>query len=59
MIEKLMSNEALADMLGVPLWTVRGWRAKGTGPKGIRVGKHVRYRPEDVTAWLDDLAKAA
>lgn len=57
--DRLLSIEALADWLDVPVWTIRKWRAQGTGPKGIRVGRHVRWRPEDVRAWLDELAKAA
>jgi predicted DNA-binding transcriptional regulator AlpA len=57
--DRLLSIEALSDWLDVPVWTIRKWRTQGTGPKGIRVGRHVRYRPQDVRKWLDDLAKAA
>jgi excisionase family DNA binding protein len=45
----------LADLLGVPLETVYQWRRKHTGPRGFRVGRHVRYDPEDVRAWICDL----
>lgn len=58
-VEPLFSSDDLAELLGVPVLTVRKWRAQGTGPKFIRIGKYVRYRPEDVQAWLDALAKAA
>lgn len=58
-IERLLSIDDLAELLGVPVWTVRRWRAHGTGPKGIRVGKYVRYRPEDVRAWLAQQAEVA
>jgi excisionase family DNA binding protein len=42
--DALYSPQQLADYLGVPLATVYRWRYEGTGPRGIKVGKHVRYR---------------
>jgi hypothetical protein len=33
--------------------TVYSLRAKGIGPRARRVGKYLRYRPEDVIAWFD------
>lgn len=49
----LLSPQQLADYLGVPLATVYRWRHESTGPRGIKVGKHVRYRRRDVEAWLE------
>jgi excisionase family DNA binding protein len=46
-------SQQLADYLGVPLASVYRWRYEGTGPRGIKVGKHVRYRRRDVEAWLE------
>ncbi|MDP8928170.1 MAG: helix-turn-helix domain-containing protein [Actinomycetota bacterium] len=51
--DALLSPQQLADYLGVPVATVYRWRYEGTGPRGIKVGKHVRYRRRDVEAWLD------
>lgn len=45
----------LADLLGVPLETVYQWRRKRIGPRGFRVGRHLRYDPEDVRAWVASL----
>lgn len=53
---KLLSPKELADVLGVPVKTIYDWNLKGTGPKYVRVGRHVRYRPADVEAWLADQA---
>jgi excisionase family DNA binding protein len=50
------SPEELADMLGVPVATVYQWRYKGIGPRGHRLGKHVRYSADDVAAWLEKRA---
>lgn len=52
----LWSLQELADYLGVPASTCYQWRHKGSGPRGIRVGRHVRYRPEDVETWLAEHA---
>ncbi len=52
----LLTAEELADFFGVPLTTVYAWNHKGTGPRRIRIGKHVRYRPEDVEAWVEGQA---
>lgn len=53
MIRNLWGPQDVADYLGVPINTVYQWRTRGSGPPGRRVGKHVRYRPEDVEAWFD------
>jgi predicted DNA-binding transcriptional regulator AlpA len=52
-IAPLWSVEDVAAYLRVPVQTVYSWRAKGTGPRARRVGKYLRYRPEDVIAWFD------
>jgi excisionase family DNA binding protein len=54
---KLWSVQELADFLGVPVATVYQWRTKRYGPVGIRIGKHVRYRPADVERWLATLPR--
>ena len=51
--EKLMSVDELSDYLGIPVATLYQWRHKGTGPPAFRVGRHLRYDPGDVSAWLD------
>jgi predicted DNA-binding transcriptional regulator AlpA len=30
----------------------RAWRSQGRGPAYIRIGRSVRYRVEDLDAWL-------
>ncbi len=52
----MLSPKQLADYLGVPIKTLYDWRWKGEGPPGYRVGRHVRYRAEDVEAWLEEHA---
>lgn len=51
-LERLLTINDLSQMLGVPVDTLYGWRHRGQGPRGYRVGRHVRYRRADVEAWL-------
>jgi excisionase family DNA binding protein len=50
--DRLLSVEELADYLEVPVKTIYTWRHQNTGPKGFRVGRHVRFRWQDVQAWV-------
>ena len=55
-VERLMSIDDVAQMLGIPVRTLYAWRTTGKGPRGIRVGRWVRYRRADVEAWLEQQA---
>ncbi|UVS78368.1 AlpA family transcriptional regulator [Actinokineospora sp. UTMC 2448] len=52
-MSKLWGPKELAEFLGVPLQTIYQWRSKRYGPPGRRIGKYVKFRPEDVYAWVD------
>ncbi|WP_229686836.1 helix-turn-helix transcriptional regulator [Longimycelium tulufanense] len=39
--------------------TVYQWRTRGYGPPGVKVGKHVRFRLEDVDKWMEEQKGAA
>lgn len=49
----LLSPDELAAYLKVPVKTIYNWRSEGKGPRGIRVGRHVRFRQAEIEAWLD------
>jgi excisionase family DNA binding protein len=51
---RLLRPDELAAFLGIPLATIYRWRTRGDGPRGIRVGRHVRYRVDEVERWLDE-----
>ena len=42
-LDRLMTITDLSEMLGVPVDTLYGWRHRGEGPEGYRIGRHVRY----------------
>ncbi len=50
--EELWTPEQTSNYLHVPVPTLHTWRARSKGPKAYRVGRHLRYDPADVAAWL-------
>ena len=50
---RLWTAQDVADYLTVPLATLYQWRYLGTGPTAYRVGRHLRYEPAAVQAWLE------
>lgn len=59
MPEQLMPPQEVADYFGVPLATLYRWNSRGDGPRRIKVGRHVRYRREDVAAWVEQHTEQA
>ncbi len=55
----LLSPADVAAYLGVPLRTVYAWCSRGDGPRGYRVGRHVRFVLDDVDRWLEDRRDAS
>ncbi len=55
-LSRLLTVQQLADLLQVPPKTIYAWRYKGVGPRAVPVGRYLRFRVEDVTAWLETLA---
>ena len=51
-LQPLLTPTQVAEHLGVPITTLYGWKYKGYGPRTLRVGRHLRYRVEDVEAWV-------
>ncbi|MFD8652878.1 helix-turn-helix domain-containing protein [Streptomyces mirabilis] len=50
--DRYLTPDDIAEIFGVPLETVYQWRKKRTGPPGFRIGKHLRYDPSDVRAYV-------
>lgn len=60
--DSLWDIHDLAKFLKVSVETVRYWRKNGDGPPPVRrLGRHLRWNPDTVKAWLtaDDTADAA
>ncbi|MFB6935225.1 helix-turn-helix domain-containing protein [Streptomyces chartreusis] len=50
--DRYLNADDIAEIFDVPKETVYQWRRKRTGPPGFRIGKHVRYDPVDVRAYV-------
>jgi predicted DNA-binding transcriptional regulator AlpA len=53
LVDPLIAPPALAAELGVPESTLAQWRYLGRGPRYLKIGRHVRYRRSDITAWIE------
>jgi hypothetical protein len=56
--EPLVPPTDVAKHIGVPAKTLAQWRYLGQGPRFIKIGRHVRYRWQDVEAWLAAQSRA-
>lgn len=54
-IAPLWSVQDVSDYLKVPVQTLYAWRSQRTGPPARRMGKHLRYQPDEVVAWVAGL----
>jgi excisionase family DNA binding protein len=55
-LSRLLTVRELADLLQVPPKTIYTWRYKRMGPPAVRIGRYLRFRAEDITAWLQTRA---
>lgn len=55
MMRNLWSPDDVASYFGVPVQTVYQWRHKNYGPPCRKVGRHLRYKPEEVENWFNSL----
>jgi excisionase family DNA binding protein len=53
MTDDLIDTVTLARRTGIPERTFDQYAYQGKGPAFIKIGRHRRYRPEDVDAWLE------
>ncbi len=50
--DELLTMKEVAALVRVPVATLRYWRHLGTGPRGFRIGRSVRYWRTEVHTWL-------
>lgn len=51
--EALVDERAVAALVGLSVATIRRFRLLRQGPRYIKIGAAVRYRPEDISGWLE------
>lgn len=58
--DRYLTPEDLVELFELPgVETVYQRRRKRIGPRGFRVGRHLRYDPDDVRAWVKSRMKGA
>jgi predicted DNA-binding transcriptional regulator AlpA len=53
MPESLLTETDVSKHLRVSVACVRRWRLERRGPRFLKIGSLVRYRPEDVEEWIE------
>lgn len=56
-LPELSTRAELAEFTGFSVSALAHWAGEGIGPRPTLIGRAVRYRKRDVTAWLDALGK--
>jgi predicted DNA-binding transcriptional regulator AlpA len=51
-LEVLLNEHDVARITGLSVASVRRWRLLRKGPRYLKIGAAVRYKPEDMAAWL-------
>lgn len=51
-LEKLLTERDVARITSLSVASVRRWRLRQEGPRYLKIGSAVRYRPEEVAEWL-------
>ncbi len=46
-----LTSEEVAERFGIPPRTLDNWAYTGRGPAYLKIGRHRRYRIEDVLAY--------
>lgn len=49
----VLNEKEVAALLQMKVSTLRAWRLRGKGPAFLKLGAAVRYRREDVEAFMD------
>ncbi len=52
--DDLLTMAEVADVVRVPVATLRYWRHLGIGPHSFRIGRSVRYWRTEVLRWLEE-----
>ena len=52
-LENLLNEHDVARITGLSVASVRRWRLLRQGPRYLKIGSAVRYRPDDIAAWIE------
>jgi predicted DNA-binding transcriptional regulator AlpA len=52
-VQSLLTERDVARISRLSVASVRRWRLLKRGPRYMKIGSAVRYRPEDLVAWIE------
>jgi predicted DNA-binding transcriptional regulator AlpA len=52
-LEELLTEHDVSRVTGLSVASVRRWRLLRQGPRYLKIGSAVRYKPEDISTWLE------
>ena len=52
-LDPLLTEHDVARIANISVASIRRWRLLRKGPKYLKIGAAVRYKPESVSAWLE------
>ena len=51
--QRLLNEHQVSDSCAISVLTLRKWRVECRAPRYVTIATLVRYRPEDVDAWIE------
>lgn len=55
--EALLTPDQVAAWLQVRVELLYKWRYSRCGPRGLKIGRYLRYRAVDVAAWIEEQSR--
>jgi len=52
-VVSLLDEKTVATQLNCEVKTLQAWRCRGVGVPFVRVGRLIRYKPEDVADYIE------
>jgi predicted DNA-binding transcriptional regulator AlpA len=57
-LHQMLTEQDAADVLCQSVRTLQKWRVNGFGPSYFKIGRSVRYRRDELTAWIESRRRA-
>ena len=51
--QRLLNEHEVSNICAIQVATLRKWRTLRRGPRFLKIGALVRYRPDDISAWFE------
>ncbi len=58
-LDNLLDIDQVADRLGMTPAAMHSMRYRGDGPRAVKIGRKLRFRADDIDAWIDSRREPA